>query len=61
MMTSAKGVQFPAAFKDEKVGKVFVVVSDDTRRCLICDQLFTRQGSFEHSKVTCYPPGSGAN
>ena len=46
---------------DEKVAKVFIVVSDDTRRCLICDQLFTRQESFEHSKITCYPPPSAAN
>jgi hypothetical protein len=43
---------------DERVAKVFIVVSDDTRRCLICDQLFTRQGSFEHSKTTCYPPAN---
>ena len=61
MIPSDKSAQFPAVLNDEKVAKVFIVVSDDTRRCLICDQLFTRQGSFEHSKVTCYPPVSGTN
>jgi len=45
---------------DERVGKVFIVISGNTRKCLVCDQLFTRQGSFEHSKVTCYPTAKGA-
>lgn len=40
MTRSDRSVLFPVAFNDEKVAKVFVVVSDDTRRCLICDQLF---------------------
>jgi len=47
--------QLGVAAHDESVGKVFVVISDDTRKCLICDQLFTRQESFQHSMVTCYP------
>lgn len=55
MTPSDRSVLFPVTFNDERVAKVFVVVSDDTRRCLICDQLFSRQGSFEHSKITCYP------
>ena len=45
---------------DEAVGKVFIVVGDE-RRCLICDQLFTRQRSFEHSKTICYAPASATN
>jgi len=40
---------------DEGYSKVFIVVGEDTRKCLICGQLFTRQQSYEHSKVTCYP------
>lgn len=51
----------PLRAADEKVGKVFVVVSNDTRRCLLCDQLFTRQDSFVHSKTTCHPLASGTN
>jgi len=43
------------AAKDESVGKVFLVISVDTRKCLVCDQLFTREDSFQHSMVTCYP------
>jgi hypothetical protein len=40
---------------NEKVAKVFVVVGEDKRKCLVCDQLFTRQESYEHSLVTCFP------
>lgn len=47
--------------RDESVGKVFVVVAEDSRRCLACDQLFTKQESFHHSQVPCYPPSSNAN
>jgi hypothetical protein len=47
--------QIGAQANDESVGKVFVVMSVDTRKCLVCDQVFTRQGSFHHSMVTCYP------
>ena len=46
---------------DETVGKIFVVVSEDTRRCLVCDQVFTRKESFDHSQLTCYPPAPNAN
>jgi len=59
MIGETTGKQTEAVVHDEAVGKVFIVVSDDMRRCLICDQLFTRQGSFEHSKTICYPPASG--
>jgi Resolvase, N terminal domain len=37
------------------IGKVFVVVSEDVRKCLVCDGLFSRQASCEHAKVACYP------
>ncbi len=50
--------RFPAAAADERVGKVFAVVSDDLRMCVICEQVFTRQGSFEHSKLPCHPASS---
>ncbi len=50
-----------AVAHDERVAKVFIVIDDDTRRCLVCEKLFTRQGSFEHSKTVCYPPASSTN
>jgi hypothetical protein len=41
--------------RTDQVGKVFVVVSQRVRRCLVCEELFTRRASAEHSKVICYP------
>jgi hypothetical protein len=39
----------------DQVGKVFVVVGQRVRKCLVCEELFTRRASAEHSKVICYP------
>ena len=54
------------AGNDESYSKVFVVCGEGAqlrrlRRCLICDQVFSRQDSFEHSKFPCNPPSSTAN
>ena len=40
---------------DEVIGKIFVALSQDKRRCLICDGVFTKQGAAEHAHVVCYP------
>lgn len=61
MIRETTGKQTGVVAHDETVGKVFIVVSADTRRCLICNQQFTRQGSFEHTKIVCHPPASAAN
>jgi hypothetical protein len=37
------------------VGKVFIAVSQDVRRCLICESLFTRRGAAEHTRAVCHP------
>jgi hypothetical protein len=39
----------------ERIGKVFVAVGQDVRKCLICEQFFTRRASAEHAEVDCYP------
>jgi hypothetical protein len=39
----------------DQIGKVFLVVGQNVRKCLVCEQLFTRQASAEHAKVLCYP------
>ena len=38
------------------VGKVFIAVSQDVRRCLICESLFTRKSASEHTRIICHPP-----
>ena len=41
----------------DQIGKVFLVVGQDVRRCLVCEQLFTRRGAAEHAKVACRSSG----
>ena len=46
---------------DESYAKVFICLGQDVRKCLICEQVFSRRESFEHSKFHCQPPVSTAN
>jgi hypothetical protein len=41
--------------RTDQIAKVFVVVSQDVRRCLVCEKLFTRRAAAEHATVDCYP------
>ena len=38
----------------DRIGKVFIVVGQDVRKCLICEQLFTRRAASEHAKGACH-------
>ena len=40
--------------RTERIGKVFVAVGQDVRKCLVCEQLFTRQSASEHAKAACH-------
>jgi hypothetical protein len=39
----------------DRIGKVFIVVGRDVRKCLICDQLFSRRAASDHAKAACQP------
>jgi len=39
--------------KNDVVGKVFLYMSPDERRCLVCLQVFSRLGSLQHSRERC--------
>jgi hypothetical protein len=41
--------------RSDRVGKVFIVVGQDVRKCLICEHLYTRQAASEHAKAACHP------
>ena len=43
------------ATRADRIGKVFIVVGRDERKCLICDCVFTRQGAAEHADMVCCP------
>jgi hypothetical protein len=51
------------AGNDESYSKVFIVCGDGAslRKCLICERVFSRQESFEHSKFPCQPLAPTAN
>ncbi|MGA7293902.1 MAG: hypothetical protein WBW85_15310 [Terriglobales bacterium] len=40
---------------DEVIGKIFVALGEDMRRCLICDEVFTKRGSAAHADANCHP------
>ena len=48
-------------WSDEQHTKVFIVLAADSRKCLVCEEVFTRLGSYHHSKSICHPPASTAN
>lgn len=50
--------------RSDQIGKVFLVVGRDVRKCLICEGTFTRHGAAEHAKVACMSdttPETGSN
>jgi hypothetical protein len=40
----------------DQAGKVFQVVGQNVRRCLVCEELFTLRGACEHARVVCGVP-----
>jgi hypothetical protein len=38
----------------DRIGKVFIVVGQGVRKCLVCEQLFTRRAASEHAKADCH-------
>jgi hypothetical protein len=53
-MTAVEKTQRDAgSIHTERIGKVFVAVGQDVRKCLICEQLFTRRAASEHAKIAC--------
>ena len=51
--TNSARAQLPT--RTDRIGKVFIVVGQDVRKCLICDQLFTRRAASEHATAACQP------
>jgi hypothetical protein len=49
-------IRLTAPVHDDRVGKPFLVVDHDTRRCLVCDQLFSRREAPKHARIVCSSP-----
>ena len=52
----------------DRIGKVFLVINQDLRQCLICDGVFPREAAAEHAGTVCFPspktcpvPGLGSS
>ena len=41
--------------RTDRVGKLFLVLKEGMRRCLICDEVFTNQEAAKHSQLLCGP------
>jgi hypothetical protein len=53
-MTADKTTRLGAdSTRTDQIGKVFLVVSQDVRKCLICEGVFTRRAASEHATVPC--------
>ena len=58
MTTDHKTRQETGSIRSDQIGKVFIVISQSMRRCLVCEQFFTRRASAEHANVVCFPARS---
>jgi hypothetical protein len=55
MAADAKAPRDAGSIHTDQIGKVFVCVGKNVRKCLVCEQLFTRRAASEHAKVACHP------
>lgn len=55
MAADDKNERGAACARADQVGKVFIVVGQRVRKCLVCEELFTRRASADHAKVICFP------
>jgi hypothetical protein len=55
MIAKDKNEQGAGCTPTDQVGKVFIVVGQRVRKCLVCEQFFTRRTASEHASVPCMP------
>lgn len=55
MAADHKNERGAACALTDQVGKVFLIVGQRVRQCLVCEELFTRRTAFEHLTVQCMP------
>jgi hypothetical protein len=48
-------IQMVVFARADNVGKTFRVLDENLRLCLICEEVFTRQGAAEHATTVCCP------
>jgi len=55
MAANDKSERGAGCARTDQIGKVFVVVGQRVRKCLVCEQFFTRRAASEHATVPCMP------
>jgi hypothetical protein len=55
MTADDKNERGEACARTDQVGKVFLVVGQRVRQCLVCEELFTRRAASEHAAAPCVP------
>jgi hypothetical protein len=55
MAADDKNERGAACARTDQVGKVFLVVGQRVRKCIVCEELFTRRSASEHATVPCMP------
>jgi hypothetical protein len=53
--TDLEEIRGRALTNGDQIGKVFIAIGDNVRRCLICNRMFTRQNAAQHSFEICCP------
>ena len=53
MTSDDQGSRGTAVTSTDQIGKVFVVVGQDVRRCFVCEEVFTRKGASCHFNMVC--------
>ena len=49
-----------AAIHADRIGKVFSVLDQEMRQCLVCDRVFTRHSAAEHARTSYLPQSSSS-
>ena len=44
-----------AEIRRDQIGEALIVVGQDVRKCLMCDEIFSRQAACEHAQLLCHP------
>jgi hypothetical protein len=55
MTADENTVQGAGSTRTDQTGMVFIVIGQGVRKCLVCEELFTRRASAEHAATPCYP------
>jgi len=55
-MSESQQTKVTAPVADDRIGKPFLVMAGNIRKCLVCEELFTREVAPRHNRVVCYPP-----